>query len=228
MKRLTGANRREARIPLSGNLLARRLPFSFPVVHSSPYFVTVVRFPDLTIDKHRLLQACQELSYSIYRYRASTSEAPRWTNCITAIRYVLNRAANVSLPPVWIGDLPRILAITYRCELHRAELGELKPGDLLFLRRDVTNRTSLEEQWLVHVAMYLGRGLAFHSSYTRKGMALEHLRAPRDNYGKQLVERVIDSPKILWYIDPRNRSWREKFGEWFYVKIPREIRPKRK
>lgn len=185
-----------------------------------------MRFPDLKIDLVRFSQVLKEVGATVYLYNAKTHQAPAITNCVTVLRYLLERSSLVSLPPTWLGDLPRMLAITYGCELRRVSVYEVQRGDLLFFREGVEDEVAAEVRWIPHVAIGLGHGEFLHSSWARKGVAIEHFCQPRDGYARRLVDRIIQSNRVFWYIDPRNEGLRKKYGTEMWVPLSRQLEEK--
>jgi hypothetical protein len=118
-----------------------------------------------------------------------------------------------------------MLAITYQCRLHSLPLSQVQKGDLLFLREGISDEIVLEQRWIPHIGIAIGRGEWVHSSFKRSGCWIERFSAPCDEYAKRAVERIICGSKVLIYIDPRNRQMREQFGVLLFVKISREIIP---
>jgi len=146
---------------------------------------------------------------------------------VTAVRYLLESCSQKSLPPAYIGDMPRILVTWGGCALHRLPLASLQTGDIVFLRKIPSNATSKNKKYLSHVMLAMGPGTVFHCSEKRGRGCVESLAAPIDIYAQKLIQRAVDEPALfLRYIDPRNLKLRKAFKDKFVrYRIPRLISP---
>lgn len=123
---------------------------------------------------------------------------------------------------MWIGDLPRILVIQYGCQIHRATLTTLQPGDLIFLRKGTDNTPSPNVRYIVHIMVAVSANAVFHSSQVWGRGKIE----PHDSLCERGIDRhVIDEPFLfLRYIDDRNLRLRKKHqDQWLSFPIPRPI-----
>ena len=164
-------------------------------------------------------------SQTKYQYSVDYEQAPYTTNCVTSVRYLFETALKQPFPYVWIGDMPRKLVAEYRCKIHQVALEELKPGDLLFLRKNSSNTTYKAHRYITHLVMALASGECFHCSEHRDGGKIECLSRPLDEYARSLAKRVVDEPYLfLRYIDPRNAKLLEEHeGEFLIFPVPRPL-----
>lgn len=154
------------------------------------------------------------MSQMTYHRVAKYEEAPRIANCVTAVRYVLERYSNRILPPVWIGDMPRTCTSIMGGQLLRVSLHALRAGDLLFLRRLPRNKIDNNTRYISHIMVATGPGAVFHCGEKRGRPTIESLVSPIDAFAHKLIARIIDEPVLaLSYIDPRNSKLRERFGQ---------------
>ena len=70
----------------------------------------VISFSHLPLQLEAFQKASQQIvDNTQYRYTVDDKEAPFFTNCVTAIRYIFLQATGSFLPKVYIGDMPRTL-----------------------------------------------------------------------------------------------------------------------
>jgi hypothetical protein len=94
--------------------------FSYPLSNSVNSTIYVLRYPDIHIDsKQCSVMLSDSLLKTKYKYIATDSTAPLVTNCVTAVRYFLEKVSEKKLPPVFIGDMLRILATLCGCILKK-------------------------------------------------------------------------------------------------------------
>ena len=168
--------------------------------------ITVVRHPDFAklVDETLLRKEMDHLvEVTTYGKKAKDSHAPGITNCVTAVRRVLQRSSNraLTLPPCWIGDMVRCLSLAYRWTV--IETDSPRTGDLLFLGADY-EKADRHKKRITHVMLWFN-GFVFHS--TNKGIGqfsdfpaggkLEPFQVPH----LVIRETVHD---LITYIDPRN------------------------
>ncbi len=151
-----------------------------------------------------------------YQYIVDGSLAPSITNCVTAVRYLLAKSSQQKLPPIFIGDMPRILMAQCGYAVQQIKISEMRCGDLIFFKWDSSNNTYFNERYICHIAIAMGPAMIFHSAQDRGGGSIENLARPVDLYAKTMLQNIIDQPFLfLRYIDPRNSNLRSKFGTEF-------------
>ncbi len=155
---------------------------------NAAYFL-VLRCP-FQMDIAAFSTSCDALSKTRYKLEATNNEIPQYGNCVTSVRYLIQKSSHAFLPRVWIGDLPRAL-ISHGWKLILINSAEMLRGDLLFLRdEDHPYRIS-------HLMIAIKANIVFHCSY--------NLTKPIDSYGNSLMERIVNEARImLCYIDVRN------------------------
>jgi len=168
------------------------------------FSLIVLRIPEL---QWKALEALPEITY---KYKAVDEDAPRYANCVTAVRYLLENCAGKRLPnEVWIGDMPRHL-FAHGCTIHQVSTSSLQAGDLIFLRQFPSNTMRKTRRYISHLMIALGPHTIFHCAEKRGRATSEILIGP---YAQELLARAIDLPALfLRYIDPRNTPFRTHFG----------------
>ena len=157
-------------------------------------------------------QAQQLVGQTVYHLSAKNTQAPHQTNCVTSIRYILKSGSRHTLPSSWIGDMPRVLVSECGYSFCQIDIGSLRAGDLVFISSSECFSPSSNRRSVVHVAMAVGVGILFHSSYERGGACLENIIEPCDRFGEEIRRNIInDSAFLIRYIDPRNHSLRKRF-----------------
>ncbi len=166
----------------------------------------MIRLPRNRFSNEKFQAALSSLSSTQYSLGAKGTQAPKVTNCVTSIRFLLEKSSENFLPPVFIGDMPRTLVFCCGAMIQRVKICEIERGDLIFLRRKVDRQMIPGEQYITHIAMGLAPSTLYHSSFKRGGSSIENLIMPQDSYGKKLVARAVDDPAcLIRYIDPRNK-----------------------
>lgn len=159
-------------------------------------------------------QARQLVGQTVYYLNAKNTQAPYQTNCVTSIRYVLKSCSKYPLPCSWLGDMPRTLVSEYGYSFCQIDIGSLRTGDLVFISSSEGFSHSSNRRSVVHVAMAVGVGILFHSSYERRGACLENILDPCDRFSREIRRNIInDSAFLMRYIDPRNHGLRKRFKE---------------
>jgi hypothetical protein len=176
--------------------------------------VYVLRASDDSFSESLFLKTIEKkLSRTKYKIISKDSDAPESTSCITAIRYLFRQHTQIEIPKVFIGDMPRTLVGLCGWKVLRVKISEMQCGDLLFLRSKPAKDVTLNEQYIVHVAVSIGRSRIFHSSSHRGTGCIEDLRDLNDAYKRSIINGVVEDPSyFLFYIDPRNKKLRDQFG----------------
>lgn len=60
------------------------------------------------MDSAAFSTSCDALSKT-HKLEASNNEIPQYGNCITSVKYLIQKSSYAFLPRVWVGDLPRVL-----------------------------------------------------------------------------------------------------------------------
>lgn len=147
-----------------------------------------------------------------YSITATDQDAPKKGSCVSAVRCVLEHSSNITIPRVWIGDMPRIL-VGLGCSVHSVTLSTMQKGDLIFLRIFPRNQFPKEYSFISHLMIAIGNQKVFHCSQARGKAQIEDLAQPIDAYAQNLLKRPLDNASLLLrYIDPRNLKTRRLYG----------------
>lgn len=151
----------------------------------------------LRIEAEAMVETCR------YKKIALDDEAPAVVNCITAVRYLLQKSTGLKIASRWMGGLVRGL-VSSGWKITLIKSTELQSGDLLLLRKEAYHSEDPDQNYITHIQMALSSNEIFHATWRdkkgpvpiKKGVKIE---PPND------FSRVIDEPHLaLCYIDPRN------------------------
>lgn len=152
----------------------------------------------------------KEVAFSLqgktkYSRGAPIENAPRETDCLTSIHYILKCALGIFLPLTLVGDMPRELLALGEWKFHCIEPRQIRCGDLLFVKRIA------EQKLIAHAALFLGPDEIFHCKRD-VGAIVESLNCFHATFEQKLTYKQII------YIDPRNKSLREDADDIFLPK----------
>lgn len=166
-------------------------------IRSGQFEIAILRHPSLPLNAEDLLNmVLPDLSTTLYERKAPLEAAPSKTDCLTSIYYLFSKALNLDIPLTFIGDMPRLL-VTTGWEFHIVDLSEIRPGDLMFLKRKAESRL------IVHAALTLNVDRIFHCKRD-VGMVLETPESIFVTYEQQIRKDQ------LRYIDFRNDELRRE------------------
>lgn len=122
-------------------------------------FMKIVIRPSYTsFDTEKLQFVLEYLLKTEYKPWALDQEAPRFTDCITAIRWLLGQISDIFLPKGYIGDFPNMLL---EQDAQEIPLAEARRWDLIFFERmSFTHRKYM----IAHVGIMVSNKDFFHSS----------------------------------------------------------------
>ena len=70
---------------------------------------TLIRLPYVRFDLDRFNALVEKMMYTTYKVGAKYEEAPQQSDCVSAMRYILEYSTDIILPRVYIGDMPKVL-----------------------------------------------------------------------------------------------------------------------
>lgn len=124
----------------------------------------VLRPNNLVIDEEKFLFLQERILFTTYKSWARGSEAPRYTDCISAVRYLLQYASNFLLPTAYIGDLTTLLMNNKLCSVESLSNAQL--WDLIFFEK----MSKTHKKYMVtHVWIMLNNTDFIHSSLAHNG-----------------------------------------------------------
>ena len=83
-----------------------------------------------SLEEWRLQHAINKIEYTLYQSWSKDYEAPEKTDCITAIRWILQQSSDFKIPHEYIGVLPNTLLQNGQVMIK--PLKEARLGDLIF------------------------------------------------------------------------------------------------
>jgi hypothetical protein len=144
------------------------------------------------------------LGSTTYKRMAPLEEAPLYTDCLTSIHYIFQRAWGLEMSLTFIGDLPRSLLDSRKWTPLFVDQKEILPGDLLFVKNIMRPRL------VEHAVLSLGGDQYFHCRKL-EGARIESL----DELYTQFEQKLTTD--IFRYIDPRNKRLRDEHKGYFIV-----------
>ena len=144
-------------------------------------------------DIARFTALVDRLQRSTYKIGAKYEEAPHFTDCITAVRYILEHSTDLVLPKVYIWDFPWFLLRDFWAREVSVELWKI--GDLIFFEKMSFRH---EKYMIAHVGILISETEFFHSSLHFDGGNISSVQ-DIDYNALILDESFLDIAK-----DPRN------------------------
>lgn len=115
-----------------------------------------------TFDTERFDAACQKLLLTQYKKWASNDEAPEYTDCVTALRWLLHISSDMLIPRAYIWDLSHEIATL--CDI--IPLSEAQIGDIIFFEK----MSKTHKKYMVtHVGMMVDNEHFIHASLRENG-----------------------------------------------------------
>lgn len=135
------------------------------------------------------------LGKTVYCQGARREQAPKLTNCFSAIYYIFKKSTWIDVPLTWIGDMPRVFFSSSQWRLLYIEREEAKYGDVLFVGKK-------EGDVLIsHVALILGVDRIFHSSL---GLGTAAIQTDKEFFSR--YEQRFSFKEMIQYTDNRSRE----------------------
>lgn len=120
--------------------------------------------------------------------------APDYTDCVTAIRYILLQTSDYILPRAYIGDMPNTMLETGSIEV---SLQSAQPWDIIFFERMSFTHG---HYMIAHIGIIISDSEFFHSSLHHGGWQIS-------SYHTQEYESMIlDESYLAIATDPRNHA----------------------
>ena len=148
-------------------------------------------------DERKFYQAINELHGSKYNLSATNADAPWVTHCVSAVRYLIQKASGYTLPLMYVGDMCRNILDKWVPSAHIIPLSEWDRWDLVFFlwRSRISHLPAI-----THVGVLLDGERLFHSTYGR-WWVIDPI-CMRINDGSIATCRILSS-----YTDERWGSW---------------------
>jgi cell wall-associated NlpC family hydrolase len=150
------------------------------------------------LDIQRLFEWSEKMLFTEYTIGAKNHEAPKKTDCITAVRWILRLSSDFLLPTAYIGDLPKILIDEYNCTIHSLQLAQA--GDLIFFEKYSKRHQSY---MVTHIGCMISADEFIHSSLQYHGKIS---RIDDEGY----IDSILEDNFISGSWDPRSNSiWKK-------------------
>jgi NlpC/P60 family len=119
-------------------------------------------FQHFDIDRFFAIQ--EKILSTTYKKWSKNTDAPKYTDCITAIRYILQHSSDFIIPTCFIGDLPLSLIKNQLASIF--PLSDAKIGDLIFFEK----MSKTHKKYMVtHVWIMCNHREFIHSSLQYNG-----------------------------------------------------------
>ncbi len=120
--------------------------------------------------------------------------APEYTDCVTAIRYILSQTSDYILPRAYIGDMPRMMIDAGATEV---SIQSAQPWDIIFFERMSFTHG---HYMIAHIGIIISESEFFHSSLHHGGWQIS-------SYHTQEYESMIlDESYLSIASDSRNNA----------------------
>jgi len=172
----------------------------------------IIRYSQQPINQEKFYETCEELCSTTYERRARLEEAPKKTDCLTAVYYLVKKVMAIELTIKRIGSMPGILANHPERKWSVIDITRedaLQPGDLLFLQSKGHRRL------ITHLAVFLNSQFVFHSSKEKGGGTAELLTEVFKRYSP-----LSNGIEMINYQDPRREITPKK-----EFTTPKQTRP---
>ncbi len=124
----------------------------------------VLRPNSLHIDREKFLFLQERILLTTYKQWANNIDAPYYTDCITAVRYLFQHSSNFLLPTAYIWDLPSLLIKNAVCSVE--SLSNAQFWDLIFFEK----MSKTHKKYMVtHVWIMVNNTHFIHSSLLYNG-----------------------------------------------------------
>lgn len=128
-----------------------------------------------------------------YKVGAKDDEAPSFTDCVTAVRYILMNSSEFLLPRWYIGDFPKILLDS---GARKIPLQEAMIWDLVFFERMSFTH---QKYMIAHIGIMVSENEFFHSSLHFWGGKISSL------LDFDYKNSILDESFLSIAQDPRNK-----------------------
>lgn len=109
-------------------------------------------------DLDRFNFAIEHILLTQYKAGSRDDDAPKTTDCITAVRYILKHSSDFILPHGYIGDFPNILLKQWS---QKIPVSEVQEWDLIFFERMSFTHA---KYMITHIGVMVSNTEFFHSS----------------------------------------------------------------
>jgi len=148
-------------------------------------------------DDRQFYRAIKQLHGSRYNLMASDSDAPEVTHCISAVRYLIQKASGYTFPLMYVGDMCRNILDLWNPHARIVPLFHGDRWDLIFFRWESRNS---QLPAITHVGILIDEERFFHSTYRRWWVI--------DSIHNRIMNGSIATCRILSsYTDERGNSW---------------------
>lgn len=152
----------------------------------------VFRLPYSRFDAERFSALVTKMLETEYRKGAVDSDAPRYSDCVTSVRYILTHSTDIVLPHWYIGDMHEILHDIGATEV---PVSLAKTGDIVLLERmSLTHKKYM----IAHMWVMTSPTEFFHSSLHFAGWKISLLADIAYN------PSILDESFVHIAHDPRN------------------------
>ena len=94
----------------------------------------IVFRPNYTrFDNLRFFEAIEKMEHTLYKAQSIDWAAPAFTDCITAVRWILWQSTDYILPHAYIWDIAGVLLLKENCTIF--PISQAKEGDLIFFEQ---------------------------------------------------------------------------------------------
>ncbi len=157
------------------------------------FWLLRIEFP--MFDATKFQESIDMLMWTQYKLSARDEDAPWVTHCVSAVRYVIERATGYTLPHMYIGNMCRRILDAQVFPSRILPLDYWETWDLIFFRW----RTRLYNSYMVtHVWILLDDEYFFHSTLGRWWVT--------DNISGAVIQSNIASCDIMTRLtDPRSK-----------------------
>ena len=153
----------------------------------------VIRPAYWTFHRERLSYALEKMTYTSYVRGTQDEDAPLETDCVTAVRWLLNASSDFVLPRGYIGDLPKIL-MEMGCAIY--PLHEAACGDLVFFEK----MSLTHGKYMVnHMGLMISPEAFIHSSHKYQG-SISRID------DREYIHSILDESFLPLARDPRNHQ----------------------
>lgn len=146
----------------------------------------------IDFDSSRFLAAGEKLLLTEYKRWAKDKDAPEYTDCVTALRWILMLSSSFIIPKIYIGDLPH--EIFPVCDI--ISLSDAREWDIIFFEKmSKTHRKYM----VAHVGIMLNNEFFIHSSAKENGKisSIHDILYTHD---------ILDESFLKFASDPRNHG----------------------
>lgn len=115
-------------------------------------------------DDRQFYRTIEQLQGSRYNLMASDMDAPRVTHCVSALRYLIQKASGYTFPLMYVWDMCRNILDEWNLRANIVPLSQGDRWDLIFFRWK--SRNSFLPA-ITHVGALVNSTHFFHSTYWR-------------------------------------------------------------